>query len=140
MDHCAIASLFSATLLKVVYGIDIDDDDHEIVRGIRAAVEAFSEAMVPGKFMVEFIPWLEYVPAWVPGAGFQKKFAEWRALTAAMKNAPFEQRNTYLVRVYQASVEGVVDSSSLVQNRICHATVCDCHRPAPFRLREEGQT
>ncbi|KAM5539390.1 hypothetical protein V8D89_006842 [Ganoderma adspersum] len=93
-----IKFLFSATLLKVVYGIDIDDGDHEIVRGIRAAVEAFSEAMAPGKFMVEFIPWLEYVPAWVPGAGFQKKFTEWRALTAAMKNAPFEQRNAYLCK------------------------------------------
>ncbi len=94
-----IARLFSATLLKVVYGIDIDDGDHDIVRGIRAAVEAFAEAMAPGKFLVEFIPWLEYVPAWVPGAGFQKKFATWRAMTAAMKNAPFKQRNTSLVRV-----------------------------------------
>lgn len=92
-----VASLFSATLLKVVYGIDIDDGDHELTQGIRAALEGFAESLVPGKFLVEFIPWLEYVPAWVPGAGFQKQFAIWRGLQQALRIAPFERRNTSLV-------------------------------------------
>ena len=93
----SIPSLFSATLLKLVYGIDVDNSDHELVNGIRAAAQGFSEALVPGKFLVEFIPWLEYIPAWFPGAGFQKKFAEWRAMQVAFRIAPFERRNTSLV-------------------------------------------
>ncbi|KAI1785551.1 O-methylsterigmatocystin oxidoreductase [Ganoderma leucocontextum] len=93
-----IQFVFSATLLKVVYGIDIDDGDHEIVHDIRDAVEGISEAFVPGRFLVDYIPWLEYVPAWFPGAGFQKKFATWRAKQVVLTNAPFQQRNTSLCK------------------------------------------
>ncbi|KAM5539388.1 hypothetical protein V8D89_006840 [Ganoderma adspersum] len=96
MNH--IQFVFSATLLKVVYGIDIDDGDHEIVRDIREAVEGISEGFVPGKFLVDYIPWLKYVPAWFPGAGFQRKCAVWRAKQAVVKDVPFERRNTSLCK------------------------------------------
>ena len=33
------------------------------------------DAFVPGRYWVEFFPFLRFVPAWVPGAGFQKDFA-----------------------------------------------------------------
>ncbi|KAM5539389.1 hypothetical protein V8D89_006841 [Ganoderma adspersum] len=106
-----IQFLFSATLLKVVYGIDVDNGDHEIVNGIRAAAQGFSEALVPGKFLVEFIPWLEHIPAWFPGAGFQKKFAKWRAMQVAFRIAPFERRNTSLCKTgyTMASYVTIVD-------------------------------
>ena len=92
-----IHSVFSATLLKVVYGIDIDDGDHGIVRDIRDAVQGVSEGFVPGKFLVDYIPWLKYVPAWFPGAEFQRKCAMWRAKQVVVKDVPFELRNTSLV-------------------------------------------
>ena len=66
---------------------------------IRDAIEGVSEAFVPGKFLVDYIPWLEYVPAWLPGARFQKKFAVWRAKQAVLRDVPFELRNTCLVSV-----------------------------------------
>ncbi len=115
-------SVFSATLLKVVYGIDIDDGNHEIVRDIRDAVEGISEAFVPGKFLVDYIPWLKYVPTWFPGAGFQRKCAMWRAKQAVMKNVPFEQRNTSFVSVpvLPAAVNTITDGliHIVVQDRI----------------------
>lgn len=96
-------------MLKVVYGIEIDHGDHEIVHDIREAVDSISEAFVPGKFLVDYIPWLEYVPAWFPGAGFQKKFAMWRAKQMVMKNKPFEMRNTSLVSVKCDLVDKIAD-------------------------------
>ena len=33
---------------------------------------------------------LRYVPAWFPGAGFQKDFARWREASLALKNMPFD--------------------------------------------------
>ncbi|PIL22692.1 cytochrome P450 [Ganoderma sinense ZZ0214-1] len=109
MDH--IRFVFSATLLKIVYGIDIDDDDLEIVRNIREAVEGISECFVPGKFIVDYIPILRYIPEWFPGAGFQKKCVIWRMKQEILKNVPFEQRNTSLCKseYVMASCTTVVD-------------------------------
>ena len=33
---------------------------------------------------------VKYVPAWFPGAGFQKKARHWRELSVQMNTAPFE--------------------------------------------------
>ncbi|KAI0770060.1 cytochrome P450 [Fomes fomentarius] len=86
-------SLF-ATMLKIGYGIDVEDEENEIIRVIDDALEGAAQARVPGRFLVDFFPPLQYVPAWVPGAGFQKSFARWRDASARLKNAPFVQRNT----------------------------------------------
>ena len=31
---------------------------------------------VPGRFVVEVIPWLRFLPQWLPGAGFKRWAAE----------------------------------------------------------------
>ncbi|TBU45543.1 cytochrome P450 [Dichomitus squalens] len=89
-----IRFVFAATMLKVAYGIDIDDGDHEIVRVIDEGVEGTAQAFAPGKFLVDHVPWLEHVPAWFPGAGFQRQFATWRAAQTLVKDVPFMQRRT----------------------------------------------
>ncbi|KAI0715646.1 O-methylsterigmatocystin oxidoreductase [Cerioporus squamosus] len=86
--------VLAATLLKVVYGIDVDDENHEIIRMIDVALEGPAQAFVPGKFLVDAFPLLQYVPAWFPGAGFQKTFARWREASSRMKEHLFQIRNT----------------------------------------------
>ncbi len=93
-----LPSTFAATILKVAYGIDIDDENNEIVRIIEKAIEGPSQTIVPGKFLVDYVPLLRYVPAWVPGAGFQAQFAEWRDASRKLKDVPYAQRNTAFVR------------------------------------------
>ncbi|KAI1790200.1 O-methylsterigmatocystin oxidoreductase [Ganoderma leucocontextum] len=85
---------FAATVLKISYGIDIEDENNEIVRVIEKAMEGPSQTIVPGKFLVDYVPLLRYVPGWVPGAGFQAQFAEWRDATRKLKDLPYAQRNT----------------------------------------------
>ncbi|KAF8882087.1 cytochrome P450 [Infundibulicybe gibba] len=53
------------------------------------AVEGIAEAGVPGAFLVDFIPILKYVPAWMPGAGFKRKAARWRDLGFEMSEKPW---------------------------------------------------
>nr|VWO96823.1 N/A [Ganoderma boninense] len=85
---------FAATILKVAYGIDIEDENAEIVHVIEKAIEGPSQTMVPGKFLVDYVPLLRYVPGWVPGAGFQAQFAEWREASRTLKDVPYARRNT----------------------------------------------
>ncbi|TFK90538.1 O-methylsterigmatocystin oxidoreductase [Polyporus arcularius HHB13444] len=86
--------VLAATLLKVVYGIDVEDENHEIVRMIDVALEGPAQAFVPGKFLVDVFPLLQYVPEWLPGANFQKMFAKWRKANLQMKEILFKTRNT----------------------------------------------
>ena len=49
--------------------IAAEKDDPYIALAERG-MEAFAEA--EGFFLVNAFPWLRYLPAWFPGAGFQK--------------------------------------------------------------------
>jgi len=35
------------------------------------AVHQLALTVVPGKYLVDTLPWLKYIPEWVPGAVFQ---------------------------------------------------------------------
>ena len=54
-------SSFSAAVVKVVYGFDVASENDEYIALIVKTLEA-AEAFVSGTFLVEFIPWLRYVP------------------------------------------------------------------------------
>ncbi|KZV96425.1 hypothetical protein EXIGLDRAFT_609205, partial [Exidia glandulosa HHB12029] len=45
------------------------------------AVEIFSRVTVTGAFLVDALPFLRYVPEWMPGAGWKRQAREWRTLT-----------------------------------------------------------
>ncbi|OBZ67621.1 O-methylsterigmatocystin oxidoreductase [Grifola frondosa] len=80
---------FGATMLKMVYGIELAEDDTEYTATTESALEGVIEGLVPGRFWVEFFPFLRHIPSWVPGAGFQKKLATWRADAHAMRDVPY---------------------------------------------------
>ena len=48
-----------------------------------------AEAGIPGKFLVDFIPVLKYVPDWFPGAGFKQKASRWKKVNAEVAQKPF---------------------------------------------------
>jgi hypothetical protein len=52
------------------------------------ATEQFSLSTTPGAFLVDFMPFLKYVPAWVPGAGFKRTAKEWSNTLNEMVNMP----------------------------------------------------
>lgn len=79
-------------MLKIIYGLDVDDENHEIIRTVEESLQGTGQVFVPGKYLVDLIPALEYVPEWFPGAGFQKQFTRWREVTIQAKEMPYGQR------------------------------------------------
>lgn len=90
-------SAFLATILKIMCDIELSDGDNQFSYHIDSALEGFSRGLMPGKFLIGLFPFLQYVPSWVPGAGFQNTFARWRAAAAALRHGPFAHVKQALV-------------------------------------------
>ncbi|KAI0712492.1 cytochrome P450 [Earliella scabrosa] len=86
-----IRHTFAAGVLKAVYGINIAERGDRLLEVIDAAMEGVAEGLTPGAFLVEYFPFLRHVPAWVPGAGFQRKLKRWRDSSHEMVDMPFAQ-------------------------------------------------
>ena len=69
-----------------MYGFDIETKGDAYVAGIERVLAGL-EAFTPGKYLVDVLPVLRFVPSWVPGAGFQKTFATARQFTSQVMQA-----------------------------------------------------
>ncbi|KAL4264663.1 cytochrome P450 family protein [Pleurotus pulmonarius] len=77
------------SILSITYGIE---DRNELVSHItlvEEGAERLAVAGAPGAFLVDFLPWLKYVPKWFPGAGFQHTAEENRWYAQRMLEVPF---------------------------------------------------
>ena len=85
-------------MLKILYDIDAADENDKYIAHIDAALEAVSQGQISGKFLVERLPSLRHIPAWFPGAGFQKQFSRWRSASHSLKNDTFDYVEAAMVR------------------------------------------
>lgn len=91
-------SSFTAAIVKVVYGVEVASENDPYIALMEQVLES-AEAFTPGAFMVELLPWLRHVPAWVPGAGFQKTLARWHRCTREVQNGMAARTEDGMVRV-----------------------------------------
>ncbi|KAG8737366.1 hypothetical protein FRC10_008281 [Ceratobasidium sp. 414] len=67
-----------AQILSCVYGYEVTSSDDPVLKLVEGAAAHLGEALLPTNFLVNIFPWLRYVPAWFPGAGWKKVASEWR--------------------------------------------------------------
>ncbi|KAM5539123.1 hypothetical protein V8D89_007346 [Ganoderma adspersum] len=82
--------LSAATIMAMVYDIDVKSLDDPYIHTAEEAGDAISETTVAGAFLVDVIPFLKHVPEWFPGAGFQKKASQWRVTVDRLRDAPYD--------------------------------------------------
>ncbi|KAH9899431.1 CyP450 monooxygenase [Cubamyces lactineus] len=88
VHHCH--HYFGATIMGIVYGLEIADDDGKYLVIARKALDIFNDFMVPGRYLVESLHVLRHIPSWFPGGGFKRKAAAWRKDVVALRNVPFD--------------------------------------------------
>ena len=93
-----IFSTFAATIMKIGYGIAVQESDDPYISLAEVAFTGASDAAIPGAFWVDMFPILKYVPSWLPGAGFQKKATRVREATNTMAEKPFRFVQEQLVQ------------------------------------------
>ena len=82
--------LVAGIIANTVYGIEIEEMNHEYVRLVTQARDVMDTIKHPGNFWLEYMPFLRYVPTWVPGASGVKYAARVRPTVEAMVNKPFD--------------------------------------------------
>ncbi|KAJ7122883.1 putative monooxygenase [Mycena epipterygia] len=67
-------------IIRIAYGHYISADDDPFLTLGRAAMDIFSMSAEPGVWLVDSIPILKHLPAWLPGTGFLTTARAWREI------------------------------------------------------------
>ena len=84
-------------ILEALYGFEVTGPDDVHIEMNERALESILESSIPGKYWVDFLPFLKYVPEWMPGASFKRKCAVWREQAIAIRDIPFKAAQDALV-------------------------------------------
>ncbi|CUA69529.1 O-methylsterigmatocystin oxidoreductase [Rhizoctonia solani] len=96
----------SAVFLESVYGYELKSPQDRFFVDTMIMNANLSKAALPTSFLVNLLPWLEYLPEWIPGAGWKKTAYEWR-----------KQKDRAMGEVFQWAKQRIlngVDESSIV--------------------------
>ncbi|KAF9255026.1 hypothetical protein L218DRAFT_1009024 [Marasmius fiardii PR-910] len=77
-------------MISVAYGIDVKNKNDRYIQNAERAFDVLMYALQPGNFLVESLPWLKYVPEWLPGAGFKSKARKWRTLRERVEREAYD--------------------------------------------------
>lgn len=80
------------------HGYTVQEGEDPFVNLVDHAVEEFSLATAPGAFLVDVFPILKYIPAWLPGATFQKIAARWKQNVNDMADIPHQYVKDQMVK------------------------------------------
>jgi hypothetical protein len=81
----------------MTYSINVRPYNDPFIAIVEQAVDAAAELLIAGAFFVDILPMLKYVPAWFPGAKFQRKAAMMRAHSEKIRSATFAATKNSMV-------------------------------------------
>ncbi|KAG7087495.1 hypothetical protein E1B28_013456 [Marasmius oreades] len=82
----------ASIILKIIYGYTLQEDstnDPYIQMADRTA-QGLKQAGVLGNFLVDYLPWLRWVPEWLPGGSFKTKGESWAKNNDALREVPWQ--------------------------------------------------
>ncbi|KAK2606571.1 hypothetical protein N8I77_005312 [Diaporthe amygdali] len=82
--------MVASMLLKMIYDYRVETDKPDPLVEINdLLVDIFASATVPGAWLVDTIPWLKHVPAWMPGTNFKDVAHKAQLVITAAAGIPF---------------------------------------------------
>ena len=85
--------------MNVAYGVEANDNSFNLIERMNAVGEKIS---VPGRYAVEAIPSLLYLPSWFPGAGFKAYAAKSKVFYDACLDKLYKDSVDALVSIFCA--------------------------------------
>ncbi|KAF5358609.1 hypothetical protein D9758_007690 [Tetrapyrgos nigripes] len=88
LDHCFHHS--GASILRIAYGYEVEESNDPMIAMSTLAVDNFSQATAPGRFLVNTIPLLLKAPDWCPGTAWKATGKKWAKDYRDMEDLPFK--------------------------------------------------
>ncbi|KAJ7491785.1 cytochrome P450 [Mycena galericulata] len=89
-NFAGLCELTAARLiLEITYGISVETMDNSYIAEAEGIFELVRKSIQPGAYLVDFVPWLKHIPAWVPFSS-QASAAPPRAQVEGFITRPFE--------------------------------------------------
>ena len=95
------------------------EEHDELISIAEKGMDSFAEA--EGFFLVNAIPWLRYLPSWLPGMGFKKIASNGYKNSMSMYQEPYERTKKKLVRMNDRAPHRTLDLSYFAARRNSHA-------------------
>ncbi|CAA7270108.1 unnamed protein product [Cyclocybe aegerita] len=80
----------AATTMKIAYGYTVDKEKDHFIDMAEESMRVGSLAGAPGKWLVDSIPTLKYLPDWFPGASFKRQAKVWSEQMYTQLSEPHE--------------------------------------------------
>ena len=103
-------STLGSSILKAVYGINCATADDSYLVTAYTTTEIISQCLVPGKWIMEFLPFLRHVPTWIPGTTGQRLFKYSKEMHRKVKNATYDYVKANPVSCFCRSASRAVSS------------------------------
>ncbi|KZT03182.1 cytochrome P450 [Laetiporus sulphureus 93-53] len=104
-DFASHIKRFTAGILfEISYGHTVTSNDDDLVVKADETITGILEAGGAGSTLVDFAPILQYIPAWLPGAGFKRNALK-------LRRSAFEAMNVPFMRVKEEMACGVAKPS-----------------------------
>ncbi|KJA26054.1 hypothetical protein HYPSUDRAFT_64266 [Hypholoma sublateritium FD-334 SS-4] len=86
-----IRQYVGSVVLHAAYGHEVKSDNDFYIRSVQRAIEPLIHAIhATGSFLVEFMPALKHVPAWIPGASFKRHVETDSQKVRDLRDIPFK--------------------------------------------------
>ncbi|KAH9976333.1 CyP450 monooxygenase [Lactifluus volemus] len=84
-----IEHLQGRLVMSLTYGYDLKDEDDMIAAPMQA-IEILSRVVLPGAVLVNYIPFLRYIPSWVPWFSYEPLAQIGKKLSKRIMNEPID--------------------------------------------------
>jgi cytochrome P450 len=83
-------SYVGASATEIAYGMKVAKTNDPYLKNAEEVSDGLMQAIYPGRFLVETIPLMRYIPSWFPGAKFQRLAKQWGKDAHKMIDVPWD--------------------------------------------------
>lgn len=82
--------LAGANIMSITYGMDSQLKDDPYIQLGEESLQIASKAGAQGVYLVDVLPFLKYLPDWLPGMGFKRQARIWKATQLRARDEPVD--------------------------------------------------
>ena len=87
--------------MRVIYGIEAREASDKYYKMMKRLSDIGEDIAVPGRYLVEAIPLLRFLPTWLPGMQFKRYAAKAKRDVLSIRDQLFETSKAALVSLRQ---------------------------------------